>query len=1486
MSAGHGLNMLHAPDSTEAIVDIIAVHGLGPQASSWLLSVSRDLPEARLFAYGYDFELQGIGLVEEQGIHLLEALSQTRSADNTSDRPLVFIAHSLGGLIVKQALICSQARVDSTSWPASNLTRLIKGIVFVGTPHCVNDRTDRAIWKFLQLCASGANLATVEKRLHDILPPLQSISTKFKDYLNTAPNQIKLVSFFEEPDTLGFADNSPSLSDTKMTHVVLKEDAVLEGFDCVPIRGDHTSIWKSLSSNSVNYRRILAALKVLTIPFSRHGSKLPENHDADAGALFQLEDGRQRIASPADGTLSWLGKNSVFERWAQNDDTGFLWIRGKAGSGKSTLMKYMLDRGNYPVAAKTPVLTLSYFFDPFKGRTKLSASDFYRALLYQLWEQARHLPCEHDILASTELHFTSQLRGNRANEPSLLAEQLNLLLFDISENHPVYIFIDALDECAKNEVVSILEFLRQALGRAPTRHLRICVSSRNTLSCSTEDASVFVDQENKEDIVSFTETQIQIRAAKYGDSLLHLKDEVLNIILEKADGMFLWVSLAIHIIYNETRNSADILRVLRSLPTDLNSVYRRILENIQEEKPQVQLQISRTLSWVLFASRPLSVQELAAALSPVYRERSEIHQIHHLEEHVSFDSIPNFTSVLTERTWGLVKTVYSKYDHISECWSKTDHTTVHLLHSSVKDFLSTSQFLMMHSSQKSAANAAAVQNLQFARLCLNYCAKSVEAFEQPHADGQDLNAVFPLLGYSSTFWLKHLQIANGAGISEEVWADIFPLPSEKLLHSWSRALVLVGKDARLYQSSSILHVAAYYNLSRLVRMWARNMEKELKTRRSADKIQDLTGEASPRIDLFKEPSNLNQLLNQTDTEGRTALSLASETGGLEVCKLLVDYGADLHIVDRKYGYSPLMWAVAAGNMPTMSLLLNSGADVNDLRSGISPLCLAATAGNVAVVRLLLDHGAMMDSEGPTSDRPPTSSGFQDKVYVHSELPIHGRMMSVAGYLNLGPLHYAILGSNLSTIGLLLMKGAEAAFGYADALSRYRFLWLNRIILSMRQDPKMVDCTILQQCHGSNGRGSNSTRRNGSNSTRGSHTDSPMKRKLVSDGSQDHADGHDDNDSDDDDDAGRPPPNKRPNLSFRDDIPTNKKPPLTYACPYFKYAPNRYGCQKACSAHGWRDVSRLKQHLHEKHYIHLCDRCGERFEGNEQRQEHRRAQEACPSVPTEQRQRDFADGFDDDQKKKLHDKTMKKNQANNNEKTYWEEVYKTCFPDAIGRQIPSPYFEEAADARYNMFLMDTLRRSPSARSLIEGYFDSEVAARFLNDLTDFITEIHTQFQTAGGSGTQFQQGMFPAITQNAPRPAPMTHQQPDPRQASIRPHSTPSGNPVEADFRDDSAFYSQDQEFYSMPQDPEMQQDAQMSLLSPIEETILPQSTFPAQPPWSSYSGQSPPWLFEYPNTNPNRYPYCVISRGNNEGRAHNPSLNDYQFHQTYDNMRR
>jgi hypothetical protein len=89
------------------------------------------LPNARILLFGYNsnvaFETSIAG-VREQAVNLLNRLASKR--EDAEERPIIFVAHSLGGIIVKRALV--EAKLDDSYKAIRDATY---GIAFFGTPH-------------------------------------------------------------------------------------------------------------------------------------------------------------------------------------------------------------------------------------------------------------------------------------------------------------------------------------------------------------------------------------------------------------------------------------------------------------------------------------------------------------------------------------------------------------------------------------------------------------------------------------------------------------------------------------------------------------------------------------------------------------------------------------------------------------------------------------------------------------------------------------------------------------------------------------------------------------------------------------------------------------------------------------------------------------------------------------------------------------------------------------------------------------------------------------------------------------------------------------------------------------------------------------------------------------------------------------------------------------------------------------------------------
>ncbi|KAI1465515.1 uncharacterized protein F4812DRAFT_439075 [Daldinia caldariorum] len=149
MIADIGFSVISS-DGIDPLLDIVLIHGLGGHPEkTWRSSYKfwpRDrlaisFPKSRVLVYGYDSKVTkfGTGAASQNSFldhtrHLLLDLRGIRNENPT--RPLLFICHSLGGILVKDLLRrCGPGREDHESESRENIFKSTIGIIFLGTPH-------------------------------------------------------------------------------------------------------------------------------------------------------------------------------------------------------------------------------------------------------------------------------------------------------------------------------------------------------------------------------------------------------------------------------------------------------------------------------------------------------------------------------------------------------------------------------------------------------------------------------------------------------------------------------------------------------------------------------------------------------------------------------------------------------------------------------------------------------------------------------------------------------------------------------------------------------------------------------------------------------------------------------------------------------------------------------------------------------------------------------------------------------------------------------------------------------------------------------------------------------------------------------------------------------------------------------------------------------------------------------------------------------
>lgn len=214
---------------------------------------------ARISTYGYDASASsfyGIGAAQALQGHahsLIASLEADRSLEGYSRRPIVFICHGLGGVLVKKALAWSSTRTSAYVSHQYDIFVSTFAILFFGTPH---DRTDRSQWLALE---SADNLeyheiAEGKSRTHAVSDEEDSRSLQIAtDHFVPLMKQFRVFFFWEQLET-EFG--------TQSRRIVEVFSAAPELYDTERsgIHATHSGMVKFSAANSSSYRTVLEAL--------------------------------------------------------------------------------------------------------------------------------------------------------------------------------------------------------------------------------------------------------------------------------------------------------------------------------------------------------------------------------------------------------------------------------------------------------------------------------------------------------------------------------------------------------------------------------------------------------------------------------------------------------------------------------------------------------------------------------------------------------------------------------------------------------------------------------------------------------------------------------------------------------------------------------------------------------------------------------------------------------------------------------------------------------------------------------------------------------------------------------------------------------------------------------------------------------------------------------------------------------------------------
>jgi len=167
------------------------------------------LPNVRIYSWGYDADIWklmssvGLNTVHRHARNLLNDLAALR--DELEDRklPLIFVAHNLGGLVVKDALNQSAGEVGNKR--LGDILPATFGVCFLGTPHRGSKAASilRKVCRVTEIFAGQRANTQLLRALEKNSETLERLTKGFYDTLKKHEG-LQIFSFLEEREVRKF----------------------------------------------------------------------------------------------------------------------------------------------------------------------------------------------------------------------------------------------------------------------------------------------------------------------------------------------------------------------------------------------------------------------------------------------------------------------------------------------------------------------------------------------------------------------------------------------------------------------------------------------------------------------------------------------------------------------------------------------------------------------------------------------------------------------------------------------------------------------------------------------------------------------------------------------------------------------------------------------------------------------------------------------------------------------------------------------------------------------------------------------------------------------------------------------------------------------------------------------------------------------------------------------------------------------------------
>ncbi|KAL7794022.1 hypothetical protein V8C43DRAFT_314972 [Trichoderma afarasin] len=944
----------------DALVDIIAVTGLAGHAfGSWKSKNKPDMwlrdflpasiPNARILTYGYDTKLPGSrskSSILELSRKLLESIKTTRD-ESTKRRPLILIGHSLGGLVVKQALVqASEGSEDDLA-----VFNSCYAVMFFAVPNRGLDNIHL--------------MSMVKGQPNEDLVRSLGVESSFSKLLHenfikrfTLDSEIICVYETKTTPTVEWNSKTKSWERTGPEVMMVPESSAIyagrneQPYDQLPVEADHSEIVKFSDVSNSDYiiiqsrinkwvQRAPAVIQERSARVRTKFSWVETEYIKALGAPDYTAFRNHKIDNPTSGTLGWVLKLPQLVSWLTTQAPSILWVNGSPGQGKTIVAKFLLAYLEDLPCSSNDHTTVIYFFF-------YDQDDSYRTQLL-----------------STQGGF------------DVISDKLNIKASPISDESAWDILEELLrspvfDECHDDESrQKLLDFIKNAIQRPLAKSkekypvLKAFLTSRPTtdLSRALRQLPSIVLKASSDDLKTFIQSRVQ--KLDLGEQQ---EGEVIDLLSSHVEQTFLWISIVLRKLKTASTllSRADMKQMINKTPSRLTDLYESILIPIMQSRD---IAAQKLLIWTVFSRRALTLDELEESLAIQETSKSQ-------------ESIEEYRVWLTEKS---VTSAVGAFLEVAD-------GKVYLIHQSAKDFLLKSKLLAEAEFCKGLH-----PNLYLAKICMTYLCFADFAGTGPCGDSTLLekrHRQYPFFHYAARNWHRHISADDDIDIFARDIYQLTEIGSPGLL-AWGEAAGIMALD----KAEDKYDIATKANIPWLTDFqWKDHVITEEMVQRTLsggiggyDSLKQFTKKSGVRITeeafcaavkcfdhemirlLLHTGANITPAVIEAaatnERYGRFVIDLLLESRcNFEITAKFVNLAADnresgkdvMEIILRKVNTDiseEVVVAIVAGfGIETMNLVLNTREDVN-ITSEVLSAAIQKEPGAKEMVDFLLEHSS-------------------------------------------------------------------------------------------------------------------------------------------------------------------------------------------------------------------------------------------------------------------------------------------------------------------------------------------------------------------------------------------------------------------------------------------------------------------------------------------------------------------------------------------------